>query len=137
MAKLDQLIRVKKWNLDVARRELVELETMRSDLRKQIARIEAGLVEEQMVATKGGWLGNYGEYADAQLARRKRLNDTMSVLDKQIAEKLDQIQLGFEELKTVQIASDRAAEKQAYKQLRAQQITLDDIAGQRAFRSSR
>ena len=136
MAKLDQLIRVKKWNLDVARRELVELETMRADLRKQIARIEAGLVEEQMVATKGGWLGNYGEYAEAQLARRERLKESLHALDKQITDKLDQIQQGFEELKTVQIASDRAAEKQAYKQFRAQQITLDDIAGQRAFRST-
>lgn len=136
MAQLDQLIRVKKWNLDIARRELVELEQMREDIQDRINRIEQGLVEEQMLASKSGLLGNYGDYAAREMKRRDRLATSLLDIEAQIQAKLAVIQEAFEDLKTVEIASDRAAERRAFKLRRREQMTLDDIAGQRAFRDA-
>jgi|GEM_PF-2746613 len=136
MAQLDQLIRVKKWNLDIARRELVELEQMRDDIKERIDRIEKGLVEEQILASKSGLLTNYGDYAKKELNRRDCLSASLTDIELQVKAKLEEIQMAFEELKTVEIAADRAAERRAFKLRRREQMTLDDIAGQRAFRNA-
>lgn len=136
MAKYKQLIRLKKWNLDVARRELIELEGLREEMHAKIENLEQSLVQEQMLAAKSGLLSNYGDFAKAAMERRQRLQQSMSELEKQISAKTDEIQDAFKELKTVEIAAARAAEREAYKRRRIDQMNLDDMAGQRAFRSA-
>ncbi|MFZ5608722.1 MAG: hypothetical protein ACOY99_03830 [Pseudomonadota bacterium] len=135
MRKYKQLIRLKKWNLDIARRELAELEALRMELAGKIDGLERALVEEQIVASRDGFLSYYGTFAKAEMARRDRFRQSMAEIDRRIAAKMADIQAAFQELKTVEIAAARAAEARLYQQRQADQAVLDDVAGQRAFRA--
>ena len=122
------MIRLSKWNLDEKRRELVELENMRDGLRAKVKSLDEEVVREQETASKSIVVNLYGSYARAVIDRRDNLERSIAEIDLLVESKKDEVSIAFQELKKFEIARDRDAEKERYKQERKDQTRLDDVA---------
>ena len=128
MKGIDGMIRLSKWNLDEKRRELVELENMRDGLRAKVKSLDEEVVREQETASKSIVVNLYGSYARAVIDRRDNLERSIAEIDLLVESKKDEVSIAFQELKKFEIARDRDAEKERYKQERKDQTRLDDVA---------
>lgn len=128
MKRYRQLIRARKWELDGLRRELAELETMRADIEARIDKLDRNLVEEQMLAARNNMLGDFGSYAQAAKQRRNAYLASIEELAGRITTKHDEVRAAFQDLKTIEIAAERMAERARQTEKRREQALIDDIA---------
>ncbi|GAB4142954.1 MAG: hypothetical protein Tsb0016_11660 [Sphingomonadales bacterium] len=128
MKRYRQLIRARKWELDGLRRELAELETMRADIEARIDKLDRNLVEEQMLAARNNMLGDFGSYAQAAKQRRNAYLASIEELAGRITAKHDEVRAAFQDLKTIEIAAERMAERARQTEKRREQALIDDIA---------
>ncbi len=134
MAKLDSLIRLKDWQLDEARQELIDLQNRMDDLNQHIESFEAEVEHELSTAGRAGGVDDLsvlyslpGYLAKAK-AKRQQLIKQSNLLSAQIEQSTEQLRESFLELKRLDIIDRQRKEAEEKERNRKEQIELDDIA---------
>lgn len=131
MKTLDTLIRLHKRTLDELRRNMVSLETQKSQLQQAIANLQKDLDKEMTLAAKQPEMSNFfGEFAKRVKTRQESLRGEIRTIDVKINELNNKIFEAFTELKKYEIAKENAKQRAREAENRKETIMLDEIAGQ-------
>jgi len=123
------MIRLHKWQLDEKRRDLVELEKMRGDLRKNLSDLQNELTEEQKKASETPVVSiAYAGYAQNVIARRVNIVNSMLEVEASIETCKDQVAEAFKELKKYEVVEQRERERELRVRGRREQSELDELA---------
>ncbi len=128
MKGLSGLIRLNRWRVDEKRRELIGLENMRQDLLVRRTALDVEIAAEQHVADESVVQYAYGTYVKNALRRRETLNKSIAEVEAAITEKQREVGEAVQELKKIEIAADRRAERERLEMNRRDQIAMDEIA---------
>jgi len=123
------MIRLHKWQLDEKRRNLVELEKMRDDLKQNLIDIQNELIAEQQKVAESPIVSiTYAGYAQNVMARRVNIVNSMLEIDVSIEEVKDQVAEAFKELKKYEVVEQRERERELAEGRRRQQNDLDELS---------
>ena len=129
MKGLDSLIRLHRWQLDEKRRHLVELERLAQRLAAQIHDLEVEIRNEQQVAGSSTEAARtYGDYVQAVIGRREKLDASLAGLQSQRVVAKEGVAEAYSELKKyelVKVRNQRLANKRRQRQ---EQQVLDEVA---------
>lgn len=129
MKSLGTLIRLAKFTLDEKRRVLADLEASRARLLATIQALSDELLGEQVVAgTQTSVAHAYNTYAQATMAKRQTLQQSLEQLDVQIVLARDEVQNAYGELKKYE-TSAQLIEQRALKAAAAKAQAQLDEAG--------
>ena len=129
MRALSTLIRMHRHLLDEKRRALTDLENLRADLVRQREKLEADLVREQEVAKQvevGAFA--YAGFARGVIARREKLQASLTELEARIAAAQEEVATAFQDLKRHEIALAAKQRRQREEEERRKQIELDEVS---------
>lgn len=132
MADLGGVIRLKRFHLDERRRVLGDLNALLAELFAERDRLDAQVLVEQAHAEASleGQMA-YGKFAQAAVARRKRLGESIGQVEGQIESATDQVRDAMGELKKFEITQAERERRSRAKVRRRETQTLDDIAVER------
>lgn len=130
MAKgLSGVVRLHKWQVDEKRRQIAELETMRSEIVDQLEKLTSDLAAEQKhLATSTVVDINYANYASNVMTRRENLEASITEIDVSIENMKDELSEAFKELKKFEIVQERALERERFEEKRREQERLDELS---------
>lgn len=132
MAKLDGIIRFRKWELDEQRRELAILLNDRAEIERLLEQLDAEMLAQRPMAHNDLGAMTMGAYIEGARKKRAWILDDIRKKDQEIEEKQDVVSNAFRELKTFEIADRRQSERFRREMDRQEQAELDDL-GRRAF----
>jgi flagellar export protein FliJ len=132
MADLGGVIRLKRFHLDEKRRVLGDLNALLAELFAERDRLDAQVLVEQAHAEASleGQMA-YGKFAQAAIARRRRLGESIGQVEGQIESATDQVRESMGELKKFEITQAERDRRSRAKVRRRETQTLDDIAIER------
>lgn len=132
---LNTLIRLNEWTVDERRRELGDVLASLAELESGLLRLREELAREQGVVQaspeEAGFF--YGNYAQAVIERRHRLNAGISRMEEEVAQARDKLNEAYRELKKFEIAQDLRDTHETQELARKEQIDLDEL-GLQAYR---
>ena len=132
---LNTLIRLNEWTVDERRRELGDVLASLAELESGLLRLREELAREQGVVQaspeEAGFF--YGNYAQAVIERRHRLNAGISRMEEDVAQARDKLNEAYRELKKFEIAQDLRDTHETQELARKEQIDLDEL-GLQAYR---
>jgi len=139
MAKdLNTLIRLNEWSVDQRRRELGDVLGSLAELETGLERLREEVVKEQSAARtvpeEAGFY--YGNYAQAVIRRRGRLNDGINQMEAQVATAREKLNEAYRDLKKFEVAQNTRDTRAAKELARRDQDALDEM-GLRSFRLKR
>ncbi len=132
MAKLDGIIRFRKWELDEHRRELVVLLDERAQIVETLEKLDAEMVAQKSMIHSDLGSMTLGAYIEGARKKRAWIVDAIGSKDQDIEEKQDVVADAFKELKTFEIAEQRQQDRFRKEMDRQEQNELDEL-GRRAF----
>jgi flagellar export protein FliJ len=122
-------IRLHKWTVDEAQRQLSELMRLADRLRQDLAYLEAEAVREQAAAAQSLEASmTYGAYAERLIERREKLNRSIAEVEGQIEQAREALKDAFAELKKFELAAEAAEERARRKRDAREQTMLDEVA---------
>ena len=123
------LIRLHKWQLDEKRRNMGELEKMRSELLHHLQHLQDELAAEKKMAASSPIVSiNYVGYAQQVMVRRENIKNSISEVDASIENMKDQVAEAFKELKKYQVVEQREQDRLLADRNLRQQSELDELA---------
>jgi flagellar export protein FliJ len=132
MKNLSTLVRLHKWRIDEATRNLAGLETLAAGFRNDIEQIDIGLgTEARLAGDSVESAVSYSNFMRAEMTRRANLEQSLAELDGEIAEARENLAAAYRRLKSFEITLDRKRQQAARLSDRRQQTALDEIGQQR------
>ena len=123
------LIRLHKWQLDEKRRNMGELEKMRSELLHNLQHLQDELAAEKKMAASSPIVSiHYVGYAQQVMVRRENIKNSISEVDASIENMKDQVAEAFKELKKYQVVEQREQDRLLADRNLRQQSELDELA---------
>jgi flagellar export protein FliJ len=107
MSRLQSIIRVRKWELDEKRRELVALEDERAAIVEQMDDLSIEVAEQQNAAALEVGPASLGAYMNGVRYKMSAFEAALMQKDKEIEERRDEVTEAFRELKTYEIAEEQ------------------------------
>ncbi len=135
MARLDGIIRFRKWELDEHRRELAVLLDERAQVVQTLENLDAEMVAQKTMIHSDLGSVTLGAYIEGARKKRAWIVDDIRSKDQDIEEKQDVVADAFKELKTFEIAERRQQDRYRREIDRQEQNELDDL-GRRAFENA-
>ena len=134
MSTLDSLIRLHRWRLDEARRQVAELEQLTAKLRAELEALHQEQIAEQAAARNSPEASfAYGNYAGAVIERRRKLTHSLIATEQQATKAREALAEIFQEVKRYEIAAARRRLAQRVETERREQSQKDDL-GTEIFR---
>ncbi len=128
MKGLDNLIRLHRWQLDEKRRHLVELERLTQHLAAQIRGLEAEIRNEQQVAGSSTEAAmTYGDYVQAVIGRREKLDASLAELQSQRVVAKEEVAEAYRELKKYELVKARNQRLANKRRQRQEQQVMDEV----------
>jgi flagellar FliJ protein len=128
MKGLEGLVRLHRWKLDEKRQILAELERLAARLRQELIDLETEVVDEQKIAAASTEaMATYGHYAAAVIARRAKLNQSLSEIEERMRAALEEVTAAFRELKKYELVKARREKNAEQQEKRQQQAVLDEL----------
>jgi flagellar export protein FliJ len=129
MKSRETLIRLQKWHVDEVRRKLADLESTRAEFEKRKADLEASVADERRFGeTSPIGVYAYPSFARAMNDRRRKLEESIQGIEKEILTTKDALTDAFGELKKAELLEEQRAERERTEGNRREQSDLDDIA---------
>ncbi|UTW58094.1 hypothetical protein KFE96_14890 [Kordiimonas sp. SCSIO 12603] len=130
---LQNLIRLRKWELDEARRVLAEMLEERDEMVRRIEAIDAEMADQSKNSELEVFATSLGAYMEGSRKQQKIIYDQIVQKDTVIEEQQDKVAESFRELKTYEIALEQQQKKKAQKLAKFEQDMLDEQGLQRYF----
>jgi len=122
-------IRLHKWTVDEAQRQLGELMRLAERLRQDITNLEAEVVRERQAAVLSFEAGlTFSGYLEQVIERREKLHRSIAEVEGQIEQAREALQDAFAELKKFELAAEAAEDRAKKKRDAREQTTLDEVA---------
>lgn len=129
MSELDTLIRLHRWQLDEKRRALADLRALADRLEEEKARLEAEVAREQETARSSAEVAfSYAGFAQVAIERRRRLEESIGQIRRQIVSATDEVAEAFQELKRYELAQEGRDRRERQRRRRREGALLDEVA---------
>lgn len=126
---LKGIVRLHKWQVDEKRRQITELEEMRSELEGKLKKLITDLATEQTKLSNSNVVDiNYANYATHVMKRQENIEASIVEVDVSIENMKDELAESFKELKKYEIVEQRALEREKHEQKRREQDRLDEVS---------
>jgi flagellar protein FliJ len=127
MKGMATLVRLAKFRLDEARRQLAELERLREHLNKSLDKLANEVAQEQQAASRSGDTFNgYAAYAKAAMGRRATIERSIADLVPSLTEAEEAVTAAFQEMKRYELAEEHRQRRIDEKRRRREQAVLDE-----------
>ena len=129
MKGLNTLIRLAKFRLDEARRQLAELERLRASFTQGLEKLAAEVAREQQVAAQSVEPHNgYAAYARAAMARRGTIEKSLDDLGPMLGQAEAAVTAAFQEMKRYELAEAHHRRRAEDKARKREAAALDATA---------
>ena len=129
MNRTDTLLRLKRFRVDEMKRRIASIEAMKADLERKLADLDDNVAREKQRAGDSdiGRLA-FPSFLRSIEARRENLRTTLKEIEReQAAAQLD-LSNAFQDLKSLEVATEQQAKRLAEIETRRAQQRLDEIA---------
>jgi len=129
MKSRETLIRLQKWQVDEVRRKLADLESMRVEFEKRKIELEASVADERRFGeTSPIGVYAYPSFARAMNDRRRKLEESIRGLEREILVTKDALNEAYGELKKAELLEEQRQERERVEENRREQGELDEVA---------
>ncbi len=128
MKSRENLIRLKRFQVDEKRRQVTQIETMIADFERMADELNRQIAEEEKrVGVTDIAHFAYPTFAKAAMQRRDNLKGSADGLRDQLASAQNQLAEAFEELKKVELLEERNVERERQTENQRAQAEMDAI----------
>ena len=132
MKSRDSLIRLKRFQVDEKRRQVMQIEMMIADFTRMISDLDDQIVAEQTrVGIHDVAHFAYPTFAKAAIGRRENLKVSVHDLEVKLAGARDELSLAVEDLKKIELIEERDQQRERAERDAQEQEALDEMAGRR------
>jgi flagellar FliJ protein len=135
MNRTDTLLRLKRFRVDEMKRRMASIEAMKSDLEKKLSDLDDNVAREKQRAGDSdiGRLA-FPSFLKSIETRRENLRTTLRDIEKEYAAAQLDLTNAFQDLKSLEFATEQQAKRLAEIQTRRQQARMDEMAMVRHLR---
>lgn len=128
MKSRDTLLRLKRFQVDEKRRQVVQIETMIAEFERMASDLDREILFEQEKAGIHD-IGHYAypTYAKAAMGRRDNLKRSADELVGQLTDAQDALAEAFEELKKIELLDERDGARERVAEAERDQAEMDRI----------
>ena len=129
MTRTDTLLRLKRFRVDEMKRRIAAIDAMKADLERKLADLDDNVAREKQRAGDSdiGRLA-FPSFLRSIEARRENLRTTLKEIEREHAAALGDLSNAFQDLKSLEVATEQQAKRLAEMQARRQQARLDEMA---------
>jgi flagellar export protein FliJ len=135
MNRTDTLLRLKRFRVDEMKRRMGAIEAMKGDLEKKLSDLDDNVTREKQRAGDSdiGRLA-FPSFLKSIESRRENLRTTLKDIEKEYAAAQLDLTNAFQDLKSLEFATEQQAKRLAEIQTRRQQARMDEMAMVRHLR---
>ena len=135
MNRTDTLLRLKRFRVDEMKRRMASIEAMKGDLEKKLSDLDDNVAREKQRAGDSdiGRLA-FPSFLKSIEVRRENLRMTLKDIEKEYASAQLDLTNAFQDLKSLEFATEQQAKRLAEIQTRRQQARMDEMAMVRHLR---
>src|SRR5476649_1996575 len=129
MKRGDTLIRLRRFRVDEMKRRMATLDGMKADAERKLSDLEDSVARERQRAGDSdiGRLA-FPSFLRSIEARRENLRATLKEIEREHAAALADLSNAFQDLKSLEVATEQQANRLAEMQSRRAQARLDEMA---------
>jgi flagellar FliJ protein len=135
MNRTDTLLRLKRFRVDEMKRRMASIEAMKADLDKKLSDLDDNVAREKQRAGDSdiGRLA-FPSFLRSIESRRENLRTTLRDIEREHAAAQADLTNAFQDLKSLEFATEQQAKRLAEIQARRNQARLDEMAMVRHLR---
>jgi flagellar export protein FliJ len=135
MNRTDTLLRLKRFRVDEMKRRMASIETMKIDLEKKLSDLDDNVAREKQRAGDSdiGRLA-FPSFLKSIEVRRENLRTTLKDIEREYAAAQLDLTNAFQDLKSLEFATEQQAKRLAEIQTRRSQARMDEMAMVRHLR---
>ena len=129
MKRGDTLLRLRRFRVDEMKRRMATLDGMKADAERKLSDLEDSVARERQRAGDSdiGRLA-FPSFLRSIEARRENLRITLKEIEREHAAALLDLENAFQDLKSLEVATEQQAKRLAEMQTRRAQARLDEMA---------
>ena len=129
MKKQDTLLRLRRFRVDDLKRRMATLDGMKADMEKKLADLEESVARERQRAGDSdiGRLA-FPSFLRSIEVRRSNLKSTLGELERERAAAQLELTSAFQDLKSLEIATEQQQRKAEEAESRKTQVRMDEMA---------
>jgi flagellar FliJ protein len=129
MNRTDTLLRLKRFRVDEMKRRIAAIDAMKADLEKKLADLDDNVAREKQRAGDSdiGRLA-FPSFLRSIESRRENLRTTLKEIEREYAAAQMDLSNAFQDLKSLEVATEQQAKRLAEMQSRRAQARMDEVA---------
>jgi flagellar export protein FliJ len=129
MNRTDTLLRLKRFRVDEMKRRMAAIDAMKADLERKLADLDDNVTRERQRAGDSdiGRLA-FPSFLRSIETRRENLRNTLREIEREYAAAQADLTSAFQDLKSLEVATEQQAKRLAEMQARRAQARLDEMA---------
>ncbi|HKB96568.1 MAG TPA: flagellar FliJ family protein [Rhizomicrobium sp.] len=129
MNRTDTLLRLKRFRVDEMKRRIAAIDAMKADLERKLTDLDDNVAREKQRAGDSdiGRLA-FPSFLRSIEARRENLRITLKEIEREHVAALNDLSNAFQDLKSLEIATEQQAKRLDELQTRRAQARLDEMA---------
>jgi flagellar export protein FliJ len=129
MNRTDTLLRLKRFRVDEMKRRIASIDAMKADLERKLADLDDNVAREKQRAGDSdiGRLA-FPSFLRSIEQRRENLRNTLKEIEREYAAAQADMENAFQDLKSLEVATEQQAKRLAEMQNRRAQARLDEMA---------
>ena len=129
MTRTDTLLRLKRFRVDEMKRRMASIDAMKADLERKLTDLDDNVAREKQRAGDSdiGRLA-FPSFLRSIEARRENLRTTLQEIEREYAAAQQDLTDAFQDLKSLEVATEQQAKRLSEMQARRAQARLDEIA---------
>ncbi len=129
MNRTDTLLRLKRFRVDEMKRRIASIDAMKADLERKLADLDDNVAREKQRAGDSdiGRLA-FPSFLRSIEQRRENLRTTLKEIEREYAVAQADMENAFQDLKSLEVATEQQAKRLAEMQNRRAQARLDEMA---------
>src|ERR1700744_2462337 len=129
MKRGDTLMRLKRFRVDDLKRRMATLDGMKADLERKLSDLEDSVAREKQRANDSdiGRLA-FPSFLRSIDVRRENLRATLKEIEREAAQAQAELSAAFQDLKSLELATEQQAKRLAEVETRRSQSRLDEMS---------
>ena len=129
MNRTDTLLRLKRFRVDEMKRRIAAIDAMKADLERKLADLDDNVAREKQRAGDSdiGRLA-FPSFLRSIEQRRENLRNTLKEIEREYVAAQADMENAFQDLKSLEVATEQQAKRLAEMQNRRAQARLDEMA---------